>query len=199
MIDFWTFITDFGDSSVTLPLAAFLLLYLLTLRRWRSALAWALTIGSCGLAMASLKILFQSCEPVLATNEFVSASGHSAMSAMVYGGFALLLTTRPAAWPQVATGGLAVILIMMIAVSRVIVGAHQPLEVVVGLLVGCTAVLVFRRLRQPDAAPLPILWPSLGAFVLIAFLHGTRWPIEEVLRDFARLIGGAVPACREPG
>jgi membrane-associated phospholipid phosphatase len=199
MTQFWNYITDFGDSSVTLPLAAFLLLYLLAVQRWRSALAWGLAVGSCGLAMAMLKLVFQSCEPLLASKDFTSASGHSAMSTMVYGGCALLLTTRPAAWPRVATGAIALALVAMIAVSRVIIGAHRPLEVMAGLLVGLMAVLLLRRLQEQATTRLPIMLPALGGLALILLMHGTRWPIEEHIHALARLIGAGISACHQPG
>jgi len=193
--EMWNYVTDFGDSSVTLTIAAFLLIYLLAQERWRAAGAWVVAVAACGVGMALLKIAFRSCVHDLASAEFTSASGHAAMSATVYGGFAMLLTVRPVVWHRFAIGALAIGLVAAIAVSRVILGMHQRAEVIAGLLIGIASVLLFRRLRGRDQTPLPVLGPIAGALALIALTHGERWPIEEYLTQLAALIRHHIPAC----
>lgn len=195
MQSFWQFITDFGDSSVTFGLALFLLIYLLSLERWRAAIGWLLAVTSCGIGIALLKLAFRSCVQHLASADFVSASGHTAMSATVYGGFALLLATRPIAWQRFTAGAIAIALIAAIAISRVILGAHHRAEVIAGLLVGIAAILLFRQVQRHDRRPLPVMGLLAGAVVLTLLMHGAHWPIEEYLMQLAAAIRRNVPAC----
>jgi len=190
---FWQFITDFGDSSVTLSLAAFVLIYLLLLARWRTAGAWAASVVGCAAAMALLKLSLRSCAQILATPMLTSPSGHAAMSATVYGGFALLLTPRPAPWQRVPA--LAAALVLAIALSRLAPQAHQPAEVLVGLAIGGAATLLFRRLRGKTVPPLPIFGLFAGALLLAAATHGARWPVEDSVDHLAQLIRLWIPAC----
>ena len=55
------FITDFGDSAVTLPLATVVLAYLVWARWYRAAVGWGLAVAGCGLAMAMLKFGLLAC------------------------------------------------------------------------------------------------------------------------------------------
>ena len=76
-------------------------------------------------------------------------SGHASMSAA---GAIVLASLAPRAWPLLA------LLAVVIAVSRVYVGVHYPLDVLAGLalgtIVGTAVVLALRRLRRPSGAHL---------------------------------------------
>jgi undecaprenyl-diphosphatase len=70
-------------------------------------------------------------------------SGHVAASIAVYGGLAILLTTR---WPggrvKALCWSLAVVLPLIVAVSRLYRGMHHPLDELAGACVGAGAVVV---------------------------------------------------------
>jgi len=76
-------------------------------------------------------------------------SGHASMSAA---GAIVLASLAPRAWPLLA------LLAVVVAVSRVYVGVHYPLDVLAGLalgtIVGTAVVLALRRLRRTSGAPL---------------------------------------------
>ena len=70
-------------------------------------------------------------------------SGHTAASLAVYAGLVLLLTARirdPRA--RIALWGLAALLPIFVAFSRMYQGMHHPLDVAGGVLVGIGAILV---------------------------------------------------------
>jgi undecaprenyl-diphosphatase len=70
-------------------------------------------------------------------------SGHVAASIAVYGGIALLLTSRfRMRWVAVACWSLVVLLPLVVAVSRLYRGMHHPLDELAGVCVGAGAVLV---------------------------------------------------------
>jgi undecaprenyl-diphosphatase len=70
-------------------------------------------------------------------------SGHTAASIAVYIGFALLLTSAfPTRRVRLAAWGLATVLAVLVALSRLYRGMHHPLDVAGGLFVGAGAICV---------------------------------------------------------
>ena len=192
----WSFITDLGDSAITIPLAALVLVWFaLAKRDWEAVRAWGAGVVACGLAMAVLKLLFQSCGH-LWLERFTSPSGHTAMSAVVYGGLGVLASREAASWRRLCFGAFFAILVLAIAASRAILDAHTWPEVAVGLVVGAASVGLMHRLlgdapRHTGAARLAAI-----ALIVALALHGSHWPIEDHLRQIAAWIRGSVPACR---
>src|SRR5260221_10970081 len=76
----WDFITDFGDTAVTVPLIALVLVFLAITRRWRPAIGWALAILGCGGSIGAIKALLIGCGYRTSVAGVVSPSGHAAMS-----------------------------------------------------------------------------------------------------------------------
>ena len=196
MQNLWTFVTDFGDSAVTLPLGALTVIFLLASGWRRGAFAFLLAIGSAGLAIGLLKLLLVSCGRPLVGASLTDPSGHVAMSTATYGSLALALgrslPIRLRPWLVAA----AALLVAGIAVSRVLLLAHSPAEVAVGLVVGILSTLLFRAaLGSGEAPPLRLAWFALGATSVAAAMHGTRWPIEQWIKAIAHLIRGRWPGC----
>jgi membrane-associated phospholipid phosphatase len=199
---FWFFVTDFGDSAVTLPLAALTLLYLL-LSHWpRTAAALAISLAASGAAIAALKLALQSCGQRLLETTVINPSGHVVLSTMIYGALALLLggaLPRGWRWALYVPVGL---LVAAIAVSRLVLHTHNLGEMLTGLAVGLGALALFHHLRGESApGQLRVSRLALSAFLLMVAMHGTRWPIEEEIRDMVALIRAGVPQCataREP-
>jgi membrane-associated phospholipid phosphatase len=192
----WQFVTDFGDSAVTIPIAVTTFGFLLWIR-WRSAAAgWALAIAGCGVAIGLLKLGFQACDRHLLNIE-LNPSGHTAMSTTVYSSLAILIGSTMSIRGRLllVVGTLA--LLGAIAISRITLEFHNGLDIATGLLVGLTATAVFGL----GFVPCNVRPFRLGAFVallgvLVALLHGTQWPIEHIVYHLVRLIKTAAPECR---
>ena len=196
MIQVWSFITDFGDSVVTLALSVVVLGYLLTLRRHRAACSWALAVGGCGLATIFLKIALRACSPPDLAAGVASPSGHAAASATVYWSLATVVAQEMRRDGRLLAWILAALATTAIAVSRIALGAHTPAEVLVGLVVGSFFAWLFTRCLRSEAGPHPHAYWALGlAAITVAVLHGGRWPIEESLRRVADLLRATLPAC----
>lgn len=191
----WRYLTDFGNTAVTVPLAVLTTGFLVAARQQRLALAWGSVILACAAVMAALKLSFRVCGYPLGAS-MMSASGHTAMSIAVYGGIAVVVgsTLGPAARAALFLG--TAVFTLGIAVSRTIAGFHTPLEVVVGFGVGLAALLaaiiVVRRWRP---AELPLWWLLAGAVVVFLVFHGTRWPAEQALDHLARWLDLLRPLC----
>ncbi len=197
MSSFWNFITDFGDTAVTLPLAGLTIAFLYVSGWRRAALLFALTLAGCGLAIGLLKLALQSCGQTLLHVAVTNPSGHAAISTAVYGSLAILYTAREPGerrWLLWIGAGAA---LAAIALSRVVLDIHSPMEVALGLAIGLAALALFRRaLASGPAVPFEGFWFAIIAAVLIAVMHGTRWPVEDVVRSIVHLIRNSVAGCR---
>jgi len=193
---FWNFVTDFGDTAVTLPLAAVTVVFLLISRWSRAALFFALSLAGCGLAIGLVKLTLESCGRPLLHTDITNPSGHAAVSTAVYGALATLFARNASIerrWIPAAGGA---ILLTGITASRIVLDTHSPAEVVIGLLIGLAALAAFyRALTMSALVKFQSRWLAIAALVVVATMHGTRWPIEEVVRDIARLIRHTVPSC----
>jgi membrane-associated phospholipid phosphatase len=111
-------------------------------RQWRLAafLICALVIESAAYRTTTLLIPRHRPNVVRLENLSVNASypsGHTAASIAVYGGLALLVTSRIAnRWARVAIWGVAAAIPIYVALSRMYRGMHHPLDVVGGAAVG---------------------------------------------------------------
>lgn len=179
----WSFVSDFGDTAVTVPLAVLLACALAAARHFRLALGWCLAVVACAGLIAALKLLLAVCGHPLAGTGLASPSGHTAMSTVVYGGFAAVLgggLPRPARAPVVAA---AAALIVGIAASRAILEYHSAIEVAVGLTVGGLALAgILLLVRRDRPARVPILPVAAAALAVALFFHGERWPAEHAIR-----------------
>jgi len=193
----WDFITDFGDSAVTVPLALLVLAFLVAGGHSRVALGWVWAIGGCALIIGGLKLIFGACGHDLAFVDITSPSGHTAMSTAVYGSLALLIGARLPPGQRRTILVAAALAIIGIAVSRVAVHDHSRSEVAVGFVVGVAAVVAFRGVLQRHMAPaLPLGWILLSGGILVAVMHGTRWMIEPAVHRLAWDFRLDLPFCR---
>ena len=193
----WVFITDCGDSAVTVPLALLILIFLFAAGQRRLAGSWILAIGGAAIVIGALKLVFGACGADFAGNHIVSPSGHTAMSTVVYGALALLVGSRLPRWRRYAVFAVAGIAILGIALSRVVLHEHNVPEIVVGGVVGIAGAAVFAAaLGRQEAPPLPLGWMLLCGVVLVALLHGARWKVEPAVRHLAGLFRLALPFCR---
>jgi membrane-associated phospholipid phosphatase len=181
-------ITDLGDSAVTLPMAAVTIAILLAMRRPRIAVWWGGSIVACVAVITVLKLVLTAAAPHHHTlTGLTSPSGHAAMSAIVYGGFMLLIDpSLPRVWRVLAQVGVAA-LILAIAVSRIVLREHSIAETIVGLAVGSVALLALRAgLRRAPAERAPAVVLCAAALAVVGIMHGTRLHTEPVIRALAR-------------
>jgi len=172
-------LTRFGDAALLLPLAATICLWLLLSGAARAAAWWTLSIFFCIGVTAVSKIFFWGCPPI---SDLHSPSGHTSLSALVYGAIALIIAVEGGAWrPRIAVAG-SIALILAIALSRLLLDAHTVSEIVLGGVIGTASIALFgnryRRLRPKNARLAPLL---VGVAVLTFALHGTEVRAEGLL------------------
>ena len=106
-------LTNLGDSIITLPIAAVVLVWLAIWGDRRSVLVWLAGLIACGAVTAALKIYFKAC-PVPGL-ELDSPSGHTSMSLYVYGGLTLITAGQFRQWRRHTVLVLGGVLILAIA------------------------------------------------------------------------------------
>ena len=178
-------ISDAGDSAVLIPLAAMLVALLWRYQGWKAALALLFALAACATMTIVLKLAFIACGQTWHAG-IASPSGHASMSAAVYGALGLVGARHASRWLQPPILLASWCLIIGVAVSRVFLGAHSYAEVVVGLLVGVTALALFAW-RYFSLRKLPMSLGLLAALSLITVLvfNGLQLPIEQLIHKVA--------------
>lgn len=174
-----TFLTDFADQAVVLPLIATVALCLAALGWRRGALAWLLAVGVSFALVLLLKLAFVTCGPALGIPALRSPSGHTAAAAVVAGGLAALQRHRRGV--VLTTAGLAATLI---GVTRLVLGYHTPPEVLLGGVIGVAGALGFTVLAGL-APSLRLRWLFAAVMVVAVLLHGQHLDAEPRIRAVA--------------
>jgi len=193
----WYRITDLGDAAVTLPLAFATALWLLRADGWRAALRWVACLAAGSAVVLASKLLHAGCGLALERFDMRVISGHAMLSAAVWSVFLALLLrgARPgwrAAGPERGllpglTLGLA--LAALICLSRVLLGAHTPAEVVAGWLLGAAiAGWVLRACapapRRPGSSVIAGA-ALLGLCTVATVAYGRHAPLQQIIWHYS--------------
>lgn len=188
-------LTDFGDTAVLLPLALVFFIWLLAARHVGTALIWLGVVIACNVVIGTLKLYFLSCP---AGDMLRSPSGHTGFGILIYGSITLVLAKAVRQrWLRnliiVAGAGL----IVAIAVSRLILRNHSPIEIAIGAAIGSISLAVFAALYRPGSGrPRQVfVLAAVGLLVALVF-HGERFRAEGFLRSLGTQLGLSGEACR---
>ena len=186
----WNLFTRLGEAQILLPAMLAALLWLaLAARDRRSAWRWAAITFVVALITTVTKVAFFGFEVGYAPLDYTGISGHAMFAAAILPVLCAVAACgtrwRSAA---VAFGYAAAVLV---AYSRVPVGAHSPSEAIAGLLLGSLAsALVLRFTRLPEKrAPLWLaialaLWVfSLPLSAPPSFTHGMVVKLSLAVSD----------------
>jgi membrane-associated phospholipid phosphatase len=189
--DIVSFITDFADQAVIIPLVLAMGIALLAQGWRRGAAAWMLVVVATFATVIGLKLAFLACSHTFGTVDLHTPSGHVAAATVVAGGLAtLLLGRRSAVLP------LAILVAVIIGVSRLLLGVHSLPEVMLGALVGlagAAALLLLAGRPPPDLNIQRIV--VIGLAVVMVF-HGLHFPAEAHIRATAYRVAKALDVCQ---
>lgn len=158
-------VTELGDAAVTIPVTVAVLVWLLWRRAWHAAAYWLGAIALAAAFTGASKRILQVARPETiysATSSYSFPSGHTVVSATLYGFLALLVAREVAPrWRLTIVGGVT-LLVGAIALSRLYLGAHWLSDVIGGgaFAVAWVALLGIAYLRHNP--------PRLGAGGLLA-------------------------------
>ena len=181
-------VTELGDSPVNLCITGAILILLLNKRCYRTAAYWLFTIIGGSIGIQLLKWLLHLPRPV-ALYHGISAygfpSGHTTMSAILYGFLAILIARRQSnvlRW-RLFTG--VFMISFAIAFSRIYLGAHWLSDVLGGFLMGTgwAALAGIAYLKGPaEAVPRRMLgFVALGVIAVAGVWHITQRYEKDII------------------
>lgn len=135
-------ITGLGSTVVLVMVTAASIVYLLLIRRWREALLVLLTVGVGQVISSLLKLGIDrprpDLVPHLAEVQTLSfPSGHAMMSAVTYLTLGTMLAgIAPSRPTKIYVLALAVLITLLVGVSRIYLGVHWPSDVLAGWCAG---------------------------------------------------------------
>ncbi len=196
MRDALTFVTDFADQAVILPLLAAVAAVLAVQRRWRLSGAWLVSV--CGVLATTLmlKVALYACGwliPSLGHHQLalISPSGHTASAAVEYGGLAALLSARspPVRWGPLGRAALAGLsTAAVVGFTRIELGAHTVAEVIVAAAVGLLGTAAFVLLAGPAMVGKSALPAILAGGLVLGVFHGRHLPAEVLIQSRAAAV-----------
>jgi undecaprenyl-diphosphatase len=158
--------TALGSTAVLSLITIGVIGWLLLWRKYRTALLATLAIGGGAVLSSALKTSFARLRPDLVphgdlVNELSFPSGHAFSSAVVYLTLAALLArVQPNRRLKIYLVGVAIVLTMLIGMSRIYLGVHWPSDVLAGWCVGSawalmcwTIALWWNRRAAASSAP----------------------------------------------
>lgn len=183
-------LTELGDTVVVLAMTVTVFLWLIWRRAWRNAAYWLAAIAGASALNTIIKVALHRPRPTElfygGWTEFSFPSGHSTVNLVLYGFLAFLIgrELRPAWRLPVAFTALSFAL--LIAISRLYLGAHWFSDVVGGLAFGAAwlAILGFFYLRKESrpAGSVGLMAVACLTLAVAGGLHVSRHHTADVER-----------------
>ena len=142
-------ITSMGDALPLIATAAALIGLLLLQRAWRTAAAAALTIGAAAAFVPLIKLILHKPRPIdiySGAESYSFPSGHTTMSAVLFGVFAVLAARKLPLKGKVVVYAMAGMWVTFVGLSRIYLSAHWPSDVLGGMFFGSMLTAVFALL-----------------------------------------------------
>ncbi|MFD1633478.1 phosphatase PAP2 family protein [Haloplanus ruber] len=182
-------VTRLGDPLIlfVLVVAAYLLATRFDVAAPRMAAALALALGAFTLTLALKHAFALPRPPGAGADGYGFPSGHAIGSTVVYGALVALLPDRKRSAPLVAAVGT---LVALIALSRVVIGVHYLVDVVVGVAVGLAFLAATLRLG-PGVAPERVTVADARRVFVVALVVGLAGITVAVVRDTVVAVAAA--------
>ncbi|MFT5532161.1 MAG: membrane-associated phospholipid phosphatase [Burkholderiaceae bacterium] len=187
----WFRVTSFGDSIVTIPAAAAIILWLLSGRAWRMAAWWSGLFGAGLVLVVATKIAFIGWGVGIASIDFTGISGHAMRATAVLPIIGCLAFNGSRLRIRLAGFAAGLAIALLISVSRVVVDAHSVSEAASGALLGTAISSAFMRVTSS------VIRPTINGWLVVLSLAGLFWvssaepaPTQEILTDLALKLSG---------
>lgn len=183
-------VTELGDTVVVVAVTVIVFVWLAWKRAWRPAAYWLAAIGGAAALNTIIKVALHRARPTelfyTGWSAFSFPSGHSTVNLALYGGLAFLVARelRPAwRFPVVLV---ALSWALLIAFSRIYLGAHWFSDAVGGLAFGmawlATLGVFYQRKPAPSVGGAGLLLVACAAVVLTGGFNIHRHHALDVRR-----------------
>ncbi len=150
----------------------------------RGAFGWGTAVAGTLAIMLLLKLTLIPCGHLLGFTSLRSPSGHTAGSAVVYGSL-LGLWIRRRSGTAVWTVPAAILFVILIGGTRLALGVHSPVEVLIGGAVGLAGAILAVFLAGPPPEHFRFRAIAVAMVVVIVVFHGLRLPAEAEITRLA--------------
>lgn len=196
--EFWYFLTRLGEMQLMLPIGFALIAWLIWAGEGRRAALWlAMLVLAVGITAAS-KIAFIGWGIGSASLNFTGFSGHAMHAAAVIPLLLGCVAAGSPRWVRRSAMAFALSLAALVALSRVVIGAHSPSEAVLGFALGALSSSLALTLGHPPHSHLPrwLLASVLAALLLNSSALPTLPTHDMVTRLALQLSGREKPYTR---
>ena len=171
-------ITELGDPVVVLLVASIIFLWLIWQRHWRTAAYWAASTGFAAALNTGIKLAVHRARPgdllYSGASEFSFPSGHSTVNTVMYGFLAFLIARQLRPAVQVPVFATALSLILLIAFSRLYLGAHWFSDVAASLCFASAWLIVMCVSFHNHAGKVDVFKLTLVAIMALAVVGSTN-------------------------
>jgi membrane protein DedA with SNARE-associated domain/membrane-associated phospholipid phosphatase len=175
-------VTQAGSVGVLLPVVVAVLAWLLSRRCWRTAGYWVGSAAFAELMVQVLKSTLGRQRPLALYDggeQFSFPSGHATVSVVVLGFLAFLVCRRQSGAWRTGIGAAATLYVVMVAFSRLYLGAHWFSDVIAGASFGLAwiafvSMVYTHRGIGEDLAPRRLASVA-GLAIAVALLVWSRW------------------------
>jgi membrane-associated phospholipid phosphatase len=190
-MNIWHTITFLGDSSLTVPGACILALWLAANRMWLDMLRWLFAFGAAMMIVVVSKLLFMGWNISPPLLNFTGVSGHSASAAALYLAAATLFSAGRTARARMLALGVTLAAVIAVGMSRIMIKVHSGSEVTCGLLLGAAAAWWFGRALAQEGDDLRARYlPLVLASLLFLGANGQPAPTNGLLMQLAQTLSG---------
>lgn len=172
-------LTELGDAAVTITVVVSVLLWLAWKHAWRAAAYWLAAAGCATALTTAIKAGLGRARPFPLYEDvslFSFPSGHATMSMVTYGFLAVLISRELPPRGRLVALTATIILVVMIAFSRLYLGVHWLSDVLGGMAFGTAWVAILGIAYSRHATT--VLSPR--ALIIVAFsalLGGGIWHV----------------------
>lgn len=189
-------VTELGDTVVVLCVAISVFLALLWQRAWRTAAYWIAAIGFAGALNTGIKLAIHRARPgemaYTGVSEFSFPSGHTTVNAVMYGFLAFIIARQYRAIVQIPVFAVALSFIVLIAFSRIYLGAHWFSDVSASLTFAAMWLIVMGLAYHYHVGEInvrPLAFVAIAALIVAGSINVYwRYPTDVVRYSIQREI-----------
>ena len=188
-MQFWQFITGFGDSMFALPAAAVVTLWCACAGTRGQTAHWVAMVVIATVCVTASKLFYMGWGSAEQLPAFTGISGHATMAGLVLPILCALAAQAYCGSGRQRAYHVGQVLALVVGASRVAVHVHSVSEVVAGLILGLgLSQLFLHALQRRHAIGVNRALVTTCLLALMPLLLAKPAPTQQVLQHLARVV-----------